>query len=193
MEKRKSKTGLIVTIIILGITVLAVGGFALWQNLNKQPAVDNSAENSNSEPADDTPASDTPSDDVPADPAVPTVDPSTLSSVNIEPMKIVVYYSKGVGGFDFAVKRTADRTEYVEFSTSALVGTKCTGDEGSIASIIKDPSSPEDKTTISQTKDLNGTTYGLSLTGKNCTGDVALLEKYQTAFSNGFSQLKVME
>lgn len=72
------------------------------------------------------------------------------------------------------------------------MGTKCTDDTGVFASIIKSPASPEDKTTISETVVVDGVTYGLSLTGKNCTADLALLERYQTGFMNGFSALKVM-
>jgi hypothetical protein len=191
MAKGQGKKGLIVTIIVLGLTLLAVGTVVMLQNINSQPEADSSTTTptttDNDKPADTTPT-ETPNDE----PTTPAVDPATLNSIDIEPLSITVFYTKGIGGFEFAVHRTTDGTQYVEFSAPELVGTKCTGDTGAFASIIKSPASPEDKTTISQTVVVDGVTYGLSLAGKNCTADVALLEKYQTGFTNGFSQLKVM-
>lgn len=127
----------------------------------------------------------------PETPTTPTVDPATLNSVKITPLAIEVFYTKGIDGFDFTVKRTADQTEYVEFSTAALAGTKCTDDQGSIASIIKNPT-PATLLTTSQTVEVGDVTYGLSLAGSDCTPDAALLDQYQTAFKNGFSSLTAL-
>jgi hypothetical protein len=192
MTKSQGKKGLIVTIIVLGLTLLAVSGIVVWQNLNKSKSVEvsNDASTQSQTPAkEETKPEDAPAVD-PGKTTAPTVDPSTLTSINIDPLGITVFYTKGTPGFEYGVLRTSDRTEYVEFSAPELVGTKCTNDTGAFASIIKSPASPEDKTTISQTVVVGGVTYGLSLTGKNCTANLALLEKYQSGFSNGFSQLK---
>jgi hypothetical protein len=134
----------------------------------------------------------------PSEPSEPSsvisgVDPSTLTSVDVEPMGVTVYYSKGTPGFDFAVKRAVDSTQYAEFSSEDLIGTKCTDDSGLFASIIKNPTASEDQTTISQTVVVGEVTYGLSLAGKNCASDVGLLEKYQSGFINGFFRLAVLD
>jgi hypothetical protein len=192
MAKRQGKNGLIVTIIALGLTVVIVGTIMFLQNLNKQQVEDRSQSVETTEtetPAETTPEEETVVDEVEA----PVVDPATLNSIDIEPMAISVFYTKGVPGFEFSVKRTADRTEYVEFSSPDLVGTKCTNDSGVFASIIKNPAASEDQTTLSQKTTVGSDTYGLSLAGENCTSDSELLKEYQTAFANGFSQLKAME
>lgn len=117
------------------------------------------------------------------------LDPATISTIDIAPMGITVSYVKGVGGFEYSVKRTADGTNYVDFSSPDLVGTKCTNDTGVIVSIIQSPSST-DSSTISKTVTVDGVKYGLSLSGTSCTANVDLLKKYQASFSNAFSLLK---
>jgi len=191
MAKGQGKKGLIVTIVVLGLTLLAVGGFLIWQNANRTdtttPAVstDTSSTTSSKDSTDSTTATNSTTTT-----SAPAVDPSTLASIDIDPLKITVFYSKGVGGFDFNVLRTTKGTQYVTFSNSDLVGTKCTNDEGDFASIIKNPTSTEDNATISQKVKVGSDTYGLSLAASNCTSNPDLLTKYQTAFTNGFSQLK---
>ena len=191
MAKGQSKTGLIVTIIVLGLTLVIVGTIVFLQNANRQAETDQTSTSDTTK--EETPAETTPDEDTTEESNVtPAVDPATLTSVNIEPLAITVFYTKGTPGFEFAVKRTADRTEYVEFSSPDLVGTKCTDDAGVFASIIKNSPASSDQTTLSQKKTVGSDTYGLSLSGKNCTSDVALLDEYQAAFTNGFSQLKAM-
>lgn len=192
MAQGRSKTTLITTIIALALTLLIVGGIVLAANLNQPAADDSSIEESKAEdlPVEADPEEQTPTVD---EPEASVVDPSTLRSIDVEPMGLTVYYTKGTPGFEFSVKRTEGSTEYVEFSSPELVGTKCTDDEGSFASIIKNPSSPEDKSTINETTQVGEDTYGLSLAAENCTSDVDLLKEYQSAFSNGFSMLEEME
>lgn len=192
MAKGQGKTGLIITIIALALTLVAVGTIVILQNVNK-PAVTNQPETTQDTSEEEVPATDETDDLADPETVAPQVDPATLSSVDIEPLAITVFYTKGTPGFDFAVQRAADGTQYAEFSSTDLVGTKCTDDEGIFASIIKNPASSDDQTTISQKVTVGSDTYGLSLAGKNCTSNEALLEKYQTAFTNGFSQLKAME
>lgn len=195
MTKAQSKKGLITTIVILGLTLLIVGGILIWQNQNSNnntaPADDSSE---TTQPADEEvmTTDDTPSD-VPNDSEIPTVDPSTLDSIDIEPLSIAVLYTKGTGGFEFEVLRASDGTRYVEFSNSALVGTKCSDDNGVFATIIESPASPEDSSLISETVVVDGTTYGLSLATDTCTANPDLLKDYQSGFINGFSQLKKIE
>jgi hypothetical protein len=192
MAKRQSKSGLIITIIALGLTLVIVGTIAFLQNLNRPTATDLPVSTETTET--ETPAETTTDEEsTTEETTAPVVDPATLTSIDIEPMAITVFYTKGTPGFEFAVKRTADRTEYVEFSSPDLVGTKCTNDGGVFASIIKNPAASEDQTTLSQKVTVGSDIYGLSLAGENCTSNTDLLEEYQTAFTNGFSQLKVME
>jgi hypothetical protein len=192
MAKGQGKTGLIVTIVALALTVIIVGTIVLLQNMNR-PAVTNDA--STSETTDDDTDSDIVVEDedvTPETPTTPEVDPSTLTSVDIEPLAITVFYTKGTPGFDFVIKRTADSTQYVEFSSPDLIGTKCTDDEGVFASIIKNTkSSIESSGTVSQKVGFDR--YDLSLAGQDCTSNIELLREYQAAFSNGFSELKAMD
>ena len=200
MAKKQRKTGLIVTIVILAITVLGVSAFALVRGNSSPSKVTNETSTSaldttNDEPKDADPT-DMPTGSEPTKPAVdptkPTVDPATLTSVAIEPLGITVFYSKGTPGFDFAIKKTASKTEYVEFTSTDLIGTKCTDDTGIFASIIKNPSSEEDKTTISETVKVGSDSYGLSLASASCTTNSELLTKYQSGFKAGFSSLKTL-
>ncbi len=193
MAKGQGKTGLIVTIVALALTLIVVGTIAILSNTNR-PAVTNDPLTANNASENDT----TTDEVVPAEeevevPAEPAVDPATLSSVDIEPMEITVFYTKGTPGFDFTIERSADRTEYIEFSSPNLVGTKCTNDEGVFATIVKNPGTSASQTTFVKQVTVGSDTYGLSLAGKNCTSDESLLDTYQTAFVEGFSQLKAME
>ena len=130
-----------------------------------------------------------PLDDVPAEDPVPTIDPSTVARIDVEPLELSVAYVRGVPGFGFSVERTANGTRYVEFSSESLIGTKCTDDVGAFASIIVDPTD-QDTPTVSQTKVVGGTTYGLSLPDDTCTADAALFVQYQAAFRDAFSLLE---
>lgn len=193
MAKGQGKTGLIVTIVSLALTLVVVSTIAILSNLNR-PAVTNDAANTNETNTEETKNEETkPAEETEDQPTEPAVDPATLSSVDIEPMSITVFYTKGTPGFDFVIKRSADRTQYVEFSSPNLVGTKCTNDEGVFASIIKNPTDSQAQTIFAQKKTVGSDEYGLSLAGKNCTSDEALLDTYQKAFTQGFSQLKAVE
>lgn len=119
----------------------------------------------------------------------PVADPSTLSSVDIDGLGIKVFYTKGTPGFEYAIKKTTDGTQYVEFTSTDLIGTKCTNDEGVFAMITKNPSASEDQGTVSQTTKVGNDSYGLSLASASCTSNDELLNQYQTGFKNGFSSL----
>jgi len=191
MVKGQGKSKLIATIVVLAVTLITIGVIALLQNNTRQASTDTETKvettKDDSTPTESTPAEPEKSVNTPA---APDVDPSTLSTIDIEPLGVAVSYTKGIPGFEFGVKRSSDGSQYVEFSAPELVGSKCTNDAGSFVSIIKDIKSSEDASTISQKVTVGGTTYGLSLTGSDCTSNIELLKKYQTAFSNGFSRLK---
>jgi len=193
MAKTQSKKRLIVIIIALLVVALAVAGAVIAKNLNTptETTTDSAQQSTDVNDTDASTDVDTETTPRPDAPATPAVDPATLSSVAIEPLGITVYYSKGVPGFDFSVERTADKTEYVEFSAAALMGTKCTDDQGVFASIIKNPGDNERQTTT-QTVIVGSDTYGLTLAGSSCTADTALLTEYQTAFTNGFKSLTAL-
>ena len=197
MAKNQRKSGLIVTIVILAVVLIGVGITAFAINANKSTpptstdvSSDKSPDITKDAPSTDNDTESTPDKNEPTE--VKKADPATLTSVAIEPLGITVFYTKGTPGFDFSIKRAANKTQYVEFTSTDLVGTKCTNDEGLIASIIKNPSSNEDQATISQTIKLGSDTYGLSLAGKGCTSNAALLDEYQSAFRDGFSSLSTM-
>lgn len=121
----------------------------------------------------------------------PEINPELVSTVVIEPMALSVPYLKAAGGFSFVVLRAAGGTQYVQFSSPSLIGTKCTNDEGVFATIIEAPSSDE-ALTLAKTVSVDGTTYGLSLADTTCTADTELLKQYQEAFSQPFASLKKM-
>ena len=124
-------------------------------------------------------------------PTVATVDPETLNSVAIEPLGVTVFYTKGTPGFDFTVLKAAANTQFVQFTSPDLIGTKCTDDEGVFASIIKDATDSEAQT-ISETVKLGSSTFGLVLATAGCTGNVELLQSYQDGFKAGFSSLTAL-
>jgi hypothetical protein len=201
MARPQSKKKLVVIIALLVGVMLVIG--AVYAKRNSQLAAESTTGASSQEPvgeavtdsAADNSTTDATDSDAETKPGTETstpdatpVDPETLSSVDIEPLSIIVFYAKGTPGFEFLVNRTADQTQYVDFTSPDLVGTKCTDDAGIFASIIKNPAT-ESQTTITQTVKVAGDTYGLSLAGVGCTSDVALLGQYQDAFSYGFSSL----
>jgi len=191
-KKQQAKPGIGVLIALLATVIIVVAALTL---LNKQ---DESAVSTPvGETSVDTPdLTNTPNNetitenDRENDEVAATVDPATLSSLDVEPLGVTIFYTKGTPGFDFQVKRAGDGTQYAEFSATSLVGTKCTDDTGLFASIIKNPGLSGGQTTISQSVKVGDDTFGLSLSGKGCTGDVSLLEQYQSGFTNGFSNLQ---
>lgn len=193
MAKVQSKKRLLIAGSILGLLLLMIGTVAILQYLNKpaEQTPDTTAETT--EPEEQEPSPQTETDKEEAAVAETTVDPATLASIDIDPLGITAFYTRGVGGFEYSVKRTSSGTRYVDFSSPELVGTKCTDDEGIFASIIEGVKAEEDNTTISKTVKVGETIYGLSLSGNNCASNVELLKDYQMAFSNGFGELKITE
>lgn len=127
----------------------------------------------------------------PESPTTPTIDPSKVGSLDIPPMSITVSYVKGIKGFEYEVLRTPSGTRYVEFRNTDLIGTKCTDDEGTFASILESPKADE-SSTLKQKITVDGTEYGLSLAASDCTSDPDLLMRYQQSFTDAFSLLKKM-
>jgi hypothetical protein len=192
VAKTQGKKSLILITIVLGIAlVVVIGGFLFAKSASTPTKVpttvtsDQSATNTTTE----TDATDP---NTAATTKTPAVDPSTLSSIDIQPLGITVSYTKGTPGFAFDIQKTADQTQYVEFTSTDLVGTKCTNDQGVFATIIKNPTSSEDQTTLTATTKVGNDTYGLSLASADCTSNTDLLSTYQTGFKNGFASLKVI-
>ena len=126
------------------------------------------------------------------DEPVSTIDPATLSSVDIQPFGITVSYETGIPGFEYTIHRSANQTEYVDFSSAELIGTKCTNDTGIFASITKNPSSDEDKTLLISMTKVGNDSYGLSLPESTCTSNVQLFEQFQASFKDAFGALKAI-
>jgi cytoskeletal protein RodZ len=200
MAQKKSRKKLYTALIVLAILLVVIGVIALVRGIAgngkndpyKQTTTQQTPDtSSNSQP------STTPDDNGKNSPTTqpstttPKIDPSTADTIDIPPMNITVSYVKGVGGFEYEVLRTANGTQYVEFRSTDLVGTKCTNDQGAFASILASPTDDE-SSTLSQKIEVGGTTYGLSLAGSNCTSNPDLLAKYQKSFSDAFTLLKKM-
>lgn len=122
-------------------------------------------------------------------PSDQTVDPSTVSSIDIQPLELTVSYVKGIPGFEYQILRTAQGTRYVEFTNDSVKGTKCTDDMGVFASIIAGPNETE-AATLDAKAVVEDMTYGLSLASDTCTNNQELLEQLQRSFSTAFPLLK---
>jgi len=192
MSRFLSKRGLIVAIIVLAVILVAVGAIVLAKKPSQPSTVTTPDTSKQATPSKDTTTeTDATESDAPTASAS-SVDPQTLTSVDITPLAVTVFYSKGTPGFEFTVLKTANKTQYVQFTSSDLIGTKCTNDQGAFASIIKNPSADEMQTT-SQTVKVGSDSYGLSLASTGCTSNTDLFAEYQTGFKNGFSSLKALE
>ncbi len=135
------------------------------------------SENSTKKPTSDQPSAES------------ALDPATVGTIEVAPLSLTVSYVKGVGGFEYEVLRTPGGTQYVEFSSAELAGTKCTDDTGVFVSILVGPKESE-ASTLAKTVTVDGTKYGLSLAGTNCTSDASKLQSYQKSFSDAFGLLK---
>lgn len=199
VHKKGNRRALITAIAILIVLLVAIGTIAIIRAVNSgkdDPYVQPDPSTSSTETTNETPSDttepvtgddgDTPTS---SEEDAPTLDPATVGTIDITPMEITVSYVKGAGGFEYEVLRTANGTRYVEFRNESLVGTKCTNDKGAFASILAEPTSNE-SATLSKTTKVDDVTYGLSLEGTTCTGDVDALKAYQKSFSDAFSLLK---
>ncbi|HRQ86945.1 MAG TPA: hypothetical protein PLY16_02435 [Candidatus Saccharibacteria bacterium] len=188
------KTKLIVTIVALLVTISMVAVIVWWAQQSKQTAPNVEQDDTSQAAPDPTPQpSPTPAPDPSDDDSTNNIDTSNAEELVIEPLDIVMYYDKDLLGFEYHILRTAEGTQYIEFSTERLIGNKCTNDKGVFASFIKNPSTEEDRSTLSQETNVNGDTYGLTLTGESCASDLTLLETYQKGLADYFSLLKPWE
>ncbi|MFZ1301962.1 MAG: hypothetical protein WAQ27_05335 [Candidatus Microsaccharimonas sp.] len=173
-----------VLLVVAVIVIIKLSAQSSETSTNKTPTKDTPAI------SDEAPSTDKATDETPAaDTAPAAIDPASVLTVDIEPMSLAVSYMKGIGGFEYGVLRTPSGTKYVQFSSTKLIGTKCTNDEGIFASIIDSPTADE-TSTLAKTTVVDGKTYGLSLADPTCTSDAGLLKQYQDAFSEPFSLLK---
>ncbi len=197
MVKNKRKRSFIIALSVAGILLIAIITALVIKSIGSS-ANDPYIQNSSAETSDQSVK--TPDEDSASDQPAPanqtdqtngqsTVDPATLTTVDIVPMSITVSYVKGIGGFEYEILRAQNGTRYVQFSSTELVGTKCTNDTGVFASILASPTEAE-ASTLAKTVKVDGADYGLSLADATCTADTAMLQKYQQSFSDGFSALK---
>lgn len=180
-------------IIVSAVAVLVIAGIVLWwfqfqsSEAEPDPYVTSQDKTAESVKEEQPPAEQSKKSEGPAS----SIDPATVSTVDIEPLGITVSYVKGIAGFEFYVQRTAEGTRYVEFRAPELAGTKCTGDVGVFASIVESPTK-QDGATISQEVQVNQKTYGLSLPDTTCTANAELLARYQASFRDAFSLLTAL-
>lgn len=192
-RKRFAIIGVVVLLVLGGIvTTFALSG----NNAKKDPYVkdsstkttnnpsDGGANNSDSQNSQSTPKNPDAKTDT-----QPTPDPTTVATIDVAQLNITVSYVKGINGFSYQIQRAPDGSQYVEFYSDALKGTKCSDDEGQFASILVNPDSNE-KATVAKSTVVDGTTYGLSLSATACTSSPDLLAQYQKSFSDAFSLLK---
>lgn len=189
ITKRRLVAGGVVLLVLLAV----IGGIAIMKAIASGGEADpytqgdsTSHDVSTDESTDD---SEPDTNEVPDVSQEATVDLESVTYIAVGPMGLDVPYMKTIDGFEFYVFRTPAGTQYVEFRNPELVGTKCTDDSGTFASIIEDPASNE-AATLTKTVDLAGTRYGLSLASDTCTSNVQLLNEYQAAFSDAFPLLR---
>lgn len=192
MAQNKVKQAIITGSAALGLLILVIVGVIVIRSMINS-GDDTRYEQSNIE---NKPVQDPPKEDE-QEPAVdekpveeePQLDPASLSTITITQMGIEVSYLKGIGGFEYAIKRTPGGSQYVEFKSEQLKGTKCTDDQGVFVSIVEKPDANE-TAILSKRKSVGGVEYGLSLAATNCTSDEVLLKKYQDSFTKAFGLLK---
>lgn len=190
MRKQRRFTKKQITYGVIASLVAVTIAIWLFAFFGPSPQTAAPAADDTTQEATDTPAEEeAPAEAIPEEVPAATIDPSTVSRIAVEPLELSVAYVKGVPGFGFSVERTASGTRYVAFSSEALIGTKCTDDEGVFASIVVNPSE-QDTPTVTETKKLDDTTYGLSLPDDTCTADTTLFTQYQAAFRDAFSLLE---
>jgi len=199
MLRDKRKRTVIIVAAIVAVILVSVGTMALMQGLQpkkQDPYKSTDTSDSSNSTTDNQSDQQSPlpsqSDSTTKDDNTtnkPALDPSTVGTIDITPMGITASYVKGISGFEYEVLRTPSGTQYVEFRSPSLVGTKCTDDAGAFASILANPQSDE-SATLAKTTTIDGTKYGLSLAASTCTGDTAKLKAYQDSFSDAFSLLK---
>jgi len=182
----------VVVLVLVGVTALIQGA----QQKKKDPYISTDASSSSDGKTDKQSNPQSSSTNQPeaatkdeSTTAETTLDPATVKTIDITPMSLTVSYVKGIAGFEYEVLRTPSGTQYVEFRSTSLVGTKCTDDAGAFASILANPQNDENAT-LTKTTTIDGTKYGLSLAGNTCTSDATKLKEYQDSFSNAFSLLK---
>lgn len=177
MVKKSSKqTGSahVVIIVILVITLVGVLSFVFWQNSVDKKTVSTA----------------TSSPSVSKKVTTPQVIDTNLATLVIPQLGIVVSYDKSLPSIEYIMQKTDLNTEYADLTSSGLIGTKCVGDNGYIASVIKNPSAKEDQRAVVSNTTIGSDIYKLALAGSNCTKNVALLSQYQTSLTNSFSMLK---
>lgn len=198
MARKISKRTIVVASAVLVVLVALVGTIAIiraTQPKEQDPyktTETSSTEDTSTETTDEKEATSQDSTDKPSNgqsSAESSLDPATVGTIDIQPLSITVSYVKGVGGFEYEVLRTPSGTQYVEFQSSELAGTKCTDDTGVFVSILVDPETDE-ASTLAKTTTVDGTKYGLSLAGANCTSDASKLQAYQKSFNDAFNLLK---
>ena len=200
MVHKKGKRNLIIAGAIALVIVIAIGVVLLVSALQPKESdpyrqiTQSSTEDTKPVDTPDTTDTDKQDDDAKTDTNTgdstsSTLDPASVATIDIQPMEISAAYVRGAGGFEYSVLRTSSGTQYVEFSSPELKGTKCTEDNGAFASILANPSTNE-SATLNKTVTVGGVKYGLSLADETCTKDAALLKQYQAAFSDAFGLLK---
>ncbi len=198
MARKKTKQKLIIGTVIAIVVIVSVLGTVLFLKLLVPKAPDPYTESDTSQTTEPEPqaepkdSADTSSPDTATSSNETQLNPSEVSTIDIEPLGIAVSYKKGIGPFEYEVLRTPNGTKYVEFRSQALAGTKCTNDLGPFVSILVSPSSAE-MATVTKQETLDSTVYGLSLASDTCTSDNALLSTYQSAFSDAFYLLKKID
>lgn len=193
MVGKKGQRSITIGLSVFAVFIIAIGAVALLRMVNpakNDPYVQDDT-SSAAQPAETQESAVMDEADVGAPDGEPTstIDPESVSTVDITPMGIKVSYVKGVGGFEYEVLRASGGTRYVELRSPTLVGTKCTNDAGTFASIIDSPSENE-RAVLAATTTVEGTVYGLSLAESTCTSDADSLAAYQKSFQDAFTLLE---
>ena len=186
---------------IAAVLLIAVVAFIVVRSMNTSndpysqqnvsTETSSSSTDTTSPSKDETPDSNTTNPNSPSS-SDTALDPASVGMVDIAPMSISVSYVKGIGSFEYEVLRATNGTRYVEFRSPGLIGTKCTNDMGTFASVLANPTSDEGAT-LSKTATIDGTKYGLSLSDATCTSNSDELQKYQKSFNDAFSLLKKLD
>lgn len=164
MKRQKNQSGSIDLIVILVLVVALLGaiGFIYWQH---RPA---SSKNT-------------------------TSTDSSITTLDIPQLRVGLLYDKSLPTIGYTFHEEANGIPaYADITSKSLIGTACVDDTGSIAQIIKNPTSTSNfsESPIVATATVDSAKYVLTLSGSNCASNTTLLSQYQSSIEHNFINLK---
>jgi type II secretory pathway pseudopilin PulG len=178
MVKNSSQNGSahVVVIAILVVALLGALGFIFWQNFVNTQKTNKAAEETSRQ----------------NDMTNTAAEKVSLKTLPISEFNIIIQYDGSLPTVSYDIESTSMGTQYANLKSELLLGGKCTGDNGSIAQIVKNPSDVENKTDFVEEIAIGEDVYHLVLSGDNCASNVNLLAQFQNSLKDKFNSAKLL-